>query len=76
LVDERTAAAAERQREIDARVRQIDRELKSIVNLEERKAQKEIAEPLLNGLAKWTELAAAKWSDPPRQQAAMEILAY
>jgi cytochrome c oxidase subunit 3 len=76
LTDERGAAAAERRREIDARVREIDRELRSITNLEERKKQKEIAEPLFNGLARWTEQSAAKSTDPVRRQAAMEILAH
>jgi cytochrome c oxidase subunit 3 len=76
LTDERGGASAERRRDIDARVREIDRELRSITNLEERKSQKEIAEPLFNGLARWTEQTAAKSTDSVRRQAAMEILAH
>ncbi|MGE3777288.1 MAG: cytochrome c oxidase subunit 3, partial [Pirellulaceae bacterium] len=54
----------------------IERELASIQNLEERKQQKEIAEPLLNGLARWTESFAARSNDPVKRDAAMQILAY
>lgn len=35
-----------------------------------------IAEPLLNGLAKWTEVSVAKSTDNPYRRAAMNVLAY
>jgi cytochrome c oxidase subunit 3 len=76
LQRERANAKSERQREIDARLRIVERQLASIVNLEERKKKKEVAEPLLNGLAKWTEITAATSTDPVKGEAAMEILAH
>lgn len=36
----------------------------------------QVAEPLLNGLAKWTEVTAAKSTDNPYRRAAMNVLAY
>ena len=68
---------ANRPDEIADRVRAIDRELKSL-NRDSSHQQnyKEVAEPLLTGLARWTELTAAKTNDAVKRQAVMNILAY
>lgn len=66
-----------RSREIDQRVRAIDRELKELnENLGPRQEQRNLAEPLLKGLAKWTENTAARSTDDVKRRAAMNILAY
>ena len=68
---------AKRGREIDPQVRTIERELNDLtIDLAPRKEQRDVAEPLLNGLAKWTELTAAKSTDDVKRQASMDILAY
>jgi cytochrome c oxidase subunit 3 len=68
---------AERGSEIDKRLRTIQRELAKVsVDLEPRRGQKEVAEPFLNGLAKWTEVTAARSTDEYRRQEVMDTLAY
>jgi cytochrome c oxidase subunit 3 len=66
-----------RKREITDRHRVIEREQRALERESANQQDyKEVAEPLLNGLARWTELTAAKHSDTVKRQATMDILAY
>lgn len=68
---------AKRKREINQDLRTVDRALNELNrNFAHKKEHKEVAEPLLNGLARWTELTAAKSTDRVTRQATMDILAY
>lgn len=63
--------------EIKGRIREIDRELKQLNrSMSGSEDYQAVAAPLLSGLARWTELTAAKTSDPVKREAAMDILAY
>jgi cytochrome c oxidase subunit III len=69
--------SSERAGEIEQRMQTIDRNLKSLTTaLGPRQEQRDVAEPLLHGLARWTELTAATATDPVKRKAAMNILAY
>ncbi len=71
------ADAKTRLREIRQRVSEIESEESALIaGAEERAKHKEIAEPLLNHLARWTEVAAATQTDPNLRVGAIEILAY
>jgi cytochrome c oxidase subunit 3 len=81
LEKEQTTATADekRAREISSRLSAIKSELRNIQSdlaPRQERREREIAEPLLNGLAKWTEVFAAKSTDKFKRQAAMDLLAY
>ena len=74
------ATGAARGVEIKARLAAIDTTLKEhgvgkLLPVEETE-HFQVAEPLLNGLAKWTEVSVAKSNDNPFRRAAMNVLAY
>src|SRR6185503_3583074 len=69
---------AKRGREIDRQLSTIQRDLAELkADLEPRLEQRKVAEPFLNGLAKWTEQSAARSTAEPKQrEATINILAY
>lgn len=69
--------AAAEIREVRGRLREIERELKTLEETQVlREEQLEVAEPLLNNLALWTERTAATAQDPAVAEGVMAILAY
>jgi cytochrome c oxidase subunit 3 len=71
---EKRAEAKTRLKEISRRLGSIEGELAGLeAGQDERRTRKDVAEPLLANLARWTELRAAKGTDPA---ATINILAY
>lgn len=71
------AEAKKRLKEIRNRLGEIEAEFSVLqAGAEGRQERKAVADPLLNNLARWTEVAAAKGTDLFEREAAIELLAY
>jgi len=69
--------AKARRKEISRRFSEIHRESSVLqAAADNRKKRKGVAEPLLNNLARWSEVKAARGTDPVIQNATINILAY
>ncbi len=74
---EERAKARSRLKEISSRIREIDGEASVLLAAaDDRAERKGVAEPLLNNLARWTEVAVARGTDSVIQDATINILAY
>lgn len=74
---EERADARSRLKEISSRIREIDGEASALLAAaDDRAERKSVAEPLLNNLARWTEVAVARGTDSVIQDATINILAY